>query len=108
MSAEEDTSNGYARWRDLNHLEERLRDDLGSECRELETSVKERFDRAHGFYSDAVGDQMKLIDTIDGRLDRVESLLDQQSGAWKLGKFLVGSNLALTIVGVLTLLTFLR
>lgn len=104
MAVETQQPDVYIRWRDLNAVEKQLRDEFGSECKELETSVKERFDRAHTFYSDAVGDQMKLIEDVDRRLDRVESVLDQQSGAWTLAKFLIGSNLALTIVGVLTLL----
>ena len=97
-------SNGYIRWRDLSQVEDKLRGEYRAECEKLAADTKERFDSAHEYYSNAVSDQMEVVGDIDSRLDNVESTLDEQSGAWQLTKFLIGSNLALTIVGVLTLL----
>lgn len=101
-------TNGYVRWRDLTEHEHRVRTELRAEYDGLADSVSVRFDKAHNFYSNAVRDQMALIEVIDGRLDHVEAVLDHQNGAWTLAKFLIGSNLALTVVGILTLLTLFR
>lgn len=101
-------TNGYIRWRDLQDAETRIRADQKCELESLSDSTTKRFESAHRYYSEAVSDQMRVIGEIDGRLDNVESVLDQQAGAWTTVKFLIGSNVALTIVGVLTLIAFFR
>jgi len=103
----EDTANGYIRWRDLQETERRIRADRKAELEALSASVTSRFDNAHNYYSTAVADQMKVIGEIDGRLDNVESKLDQQNGAWTVAKFLIGTNLSATVVGIgILILTF--
>jgi hypothetical protein len=104
MAEEQTSTNGYIRWRDLDAARERY----DSEIKQLNDSVTERFTRAHDYYSNAVNDQMRVIGSIDARLDDVESTLDKQAGAWTTVKFLIGSNVALTVVGVLTLIAFFR
>jgi DeoR/GlpR family transcriptional regulator of sugar metabolism len=106
--ADETPINGYIRWRDLTETEKQLRRERQAELAKLETSTRERFERAHAFYSEAVTDQATLIARLIERLDRVESMLDKQSGAWMTIRFLIGSNVALTVVGVLSLLVFFR
>jgi hypothetical protein len=101
-------TNGYVRWPDLENRLDRVRDENCKEVSELASDTQTRFERAHNFYSDAVGDQMRLIEKMDKRVDTVETILDHQRGAWTLAKWLIGSNLALTVVGILTLVALFQ
>ena len=44
------------------------------------------------------------VDGIEGRTDKLESLRDEQRGAWRLALWLIGGNLLATIVMALALL----
>ena len=83
----------YVRWTALAESERRLRDEWRSDMRD---STQRRD-----------GQMLAMsgrIDGVEGRTDKLESLRDEQRGAWRLALWLIGGNLLATIVMALALL----
>lgn len=102
-------TNGYVRWRDLTEAEQRLRAEYATAHIAHEASVKERLDKAHVYHTELATTQTAAITGLDGRLDAVESVLDQQRGARNLVYALIGTNALLAVAtGILIVDFFLR
>jgi hypothetical protein len=101
MDAEGTGANGYVRWRDMDSSHTALREDLRADYRREHDSLTTSI-------STALSEQKACVDDLDERLDKVESFLDRQNGAWTVAKWLIGSNLTLTVVGLITLFITLR
>ena len=86
-------SNGYVRWRDINALEGRLREEHDADLERLEGSVKERLDKAHDYHTGLAGVQTDAIDALIEWRREVDSVLNQQRGARNLAYALIGTNL---------------
>lgn len=102
----EQGTNGYVRWRDLDERDQRLRHEAETKAdkvaldaaQQREKALAElntRFERGHEFWT---ASHQGLAD----RVDRVESVLDQQRGARNLVYALIGSNLLLVVVSVVS------
>jgi hypothetical protein len=91
--------NQYARQRDI----DRLRDDFARSGERAERETAERFDRAHSFYLTAHGNLATEVAKLGERVDKVESVLDQQRGARNLVYALIGSNILLAVVSLATI-----
>jgi hypothetical protein len=118
MAAAEPPPNGKPTWRDLQAAEDRCREAIAAH----ETNIALRLDRAHGFANDRLDalladmakaeadrDAMAIRELAksaeihavqDGRIDRVESVLDQMRGAKNAVYTLIGSNVLLAAVTI--------
>lgn len=61
--------------------------------KEHEEEVRGRFERAHGYHKGENDSIKKDLDDLCGRVDNIESILDQLRGARNLLYFVVGTNL---------------
>lgn len=101
-------TNGYVRWRDLDEREQRIRSYHDADIAKVEAMLDAKLMRGHDFFTQAIEEQKRCGDEVVKRIDAVESVLDQQRGAKALVVFLIGSNLALVITSVLSLLVIFR
>jgi len=104
---------GFVRWQELTAMEERIRDirdreldTIRNDLHELDGSTKERFQSAHVFHTSLNSDMLSRIDRLEIRVDGIESVIDQVRGARNLVYALMGTNVLLAAVGLLTLLHF--
>jgi hypothetical protein len=102
--AGETATNGYPRWRDLDERDQRIREHHDESIRRLEDSFTRSLDKAHQFHTDLAQKQNLSIGELLGRIDAVESVLDQQRGARNLVYGLIGSNILLAVLSLATIL----
>jgi len=89
-------TNGNVKWRDLQDCENRFREAL----KDLDRQTAERLRSAHGFHTDLNHDMLTKINGLEGRVDRLESVIDQLRGARNLVYALMGTNVLLAAAAV--------
>jgi hypothetical protein len=107
-------TNGYVKWRDLEDRDRRLTEAMDKRLERAHNYANERLDQIDADIV-AVGAKVELtaerevtkvhnvLGKMDDRVDKVESVLDQQRGARNLVYGLIGSNLLLVVVSLFTI-----
>ena len=89
----EPDANGNVKWRDLDAREARIIE-----------SLDKRLERAHVYANERLDATYDEVRSNGKRIDALESVIDQQRGARNLMFVLIGSNMLLVIIAVITLL----